>query len=258
MEDIVIVEVRDNIAYVNINRPKQLNALNNELLDTLYDNMKKLDSDNSVKVIVITGIGKAFVAGADIESMVNMEPAEGELIARKGHRLMNYIENIKKPVIAAINGFALGGGCELGLACDFRIASENAKFGQPEINLGILPGFGGSQRLPKLIGISKAKMLIMTGDIIDAKKAYEIGLVDEILEDDKLMEYVEKLAIKLASKSSKTMNIIKETMNKTFQGNLEEGLKLEISKFKQSFSFEDKKEGMKAFLEKRKPDFKDR
>ena len=168
-------EVKDGIAYVTVNRPKSLNALSKEVLSELDEALDKINEDPEVKIAILTGEGRAFVAGADISQMVNLTGIEGQEMMKQGARVMNHIEDIDKPVIAAVNGFALGGGCELAMACDIRIASEKAKFGQPEVNLGIIPGFGGTQRLPRLVGKGMGKYLIMTAEYIDAQEAYRIG-----------------------------------------------------------------------------------
>ena len=200
----IIIEKKLNVAWIKINKSESLNALDEKIISELKFAFETVNNDSDVYVIALTGEGKAFVAGADIQQMSNMTANEAREFSNHGMQLMNYIENIEKPVIAAVNGFALGGGCELALACDIRIASTKAKFGQPEVGLGITPGFGGTQRLSRLVGSSNAKLLIFTGDIIDANQAYNLGLVNEIVEPDDLHQTVDDLANKIAFKSQKT------------------------------------------------------
>jgi len=252
----IIVEKKEGIATIKINRPKVLNALNMETIIELTDGIKALDNDDKVNVAILTGEGKAFIAGADISQMANMTPLEAKKFSDKGHCLMERIEKSRIPFIAAVNGFALGGGCETLMACDIVIAAKSAKLGQPEINLGISPGFGGTQRLPRLVGRMKAKELLLTGRNIDAVEAQEIGLVNMVVEDTELMETANKIAGKIASKSPVQTNFIKALVNKGADIDLNSANSLEISYFSSSFSTHDQKEGMKAFLEKRKPSFK--
>ena len=190
----IIFEKKDGIGYVTMNRPKALNALNTDVLTELDDVFRAIDKDEEVKIAIITGAGRAFVAGADIAQMSELNGTEGRDMTIQGQQVMELIESINKPVIAAVNGFALGGGNELSMACDIRIASEAAKFGQPEVNLGIIPGYGGTQRLPRLVGKGMAKKLIYSAEMIDAEEAYRIGLVDEVVSAEELMEAAEKLA----------------------------------------------------------------
>ena len=178
MYETIKYEVSGNIGYVTINRPKAMNALNGEVLDELYAAFTEVAADDQVKAVILTGEGKAFVAGADIAQMNQLDAIEGRALIAKGHKVMNYMESIEKPFIAAVNGFALGGGCELAMACDIRIASEKAKFGRPEVNLGIIPGFGGTQRLPRLVGKGMAKYVIMTAEMVGSEEAQRIGLVE--------------------------------------------------------------------------------
>ena len=252
----IVVEKKDGIAIIKINRPKVLNALDINTIEELTIAVKELDSDEKVNVAILTGEGKAFIAGADISQMANMTPLEAKKFSDKGHCLLNRIEKSRLPFIAAVNGFALGGGCETLMACDIVIASKNAKLGQPEINLGISPGFGGTQRLPRLVGRMKAKELLLTGRNISAEEAKEIGLVNMIVEDEELMNTANKIAGKIASKSPVQTNFIKALVNKGSDIDLHSANSLEISYFSSSFSTHDQKEGMKAFLEKRKPEFK--
>jgi enoyl-CoA hydratase len=251
------IEKKGDIATIKINRPEALNALNKETISELTKAVGELESDKKIKVAILTGEGdKAFIAGADIKQMVNMTPLEAKEFAELGHAMLNKIENSRIPFIGAINGYALGGGCETLMACDICIAGKSAKLGQPEINLGVHPGFGGTQRLPRLVGRMKAKELLFTGRNIDADEAFQIGLVNMVVEDEKLMETAEKIASKIASKSSVQIQFIKELVNKCADIDLSSANSMEISYFSTGFSTKDQKEGMKAFLEKRKPDFK--
>jgi enoyl-CoA hydratase len=253
----IIVEKKDGIGTIKINRPKVLNALNKDTILELTKAVAELDKDKNIKVVILTGEGeKAFIAGADISQMKDMNPLEAKEFAEMGHNLLMNIESSRLPFIAAINGFALGGGCEVLMACDICIAGSSAKIGQPEINLGIHPGFGGTQRLPRLVGRTKAKELLLTGRNIDAEEACHIGLVNMVVEDDKLTETVEKMAGKIASKSTVQTDFIKSLVNKGADIDLHSACALEISYFASSFSTQDQKEGMTAFLEKRKPTFK--
>lgn len=250
----LLFEKKDpGIALLTINRPQAMNAMNSKVLEELSHAVEKVSADSSVKALVITGAGdKAFVAGADIAEMKDMVPPEALEFARKGHALMDAIENMEKPVIAAVNGFALGGGCELALACDMRIASKRARFGQPEIKLGITLGWGGTRRLTALIGPAKAKELIFTGAIIDADEALRIGLVNRVVEPEKLMDEALSLAGELAEKSPLTLKLAKRLVNEW------ENATLEKETFSHCFSTRDQKEGMAAFLEKRKAKFEGR
>ena len=233
-----------------------LNALNIETISEITSAVEELDADKKVKVAVLTGEGKAFIAGADIKQMSEMTPLEGKKFSELGHNMLMKIENSRIPFIAAINGYALGGGCEVLMACDICIAAKSAKLGQPEINLGVHPGFGGTQRLPRLVGRMKAKELMFTGKNIDAEEACNIGLVNMVVDDDKLIETTQKLAGQIASKSTVQTAFIKSLVNKGADIDINTACSLEISYFSSSFSTNDQKEGMKAFLEKRKPKFK--
>jgi len=251
------VEKKEGIATIKINRPKVLNALNTETVIELTKAVFELEHDKKIKVAILTGEGdKAFIAGADISQMANMTLLEAKEFAEHGHNMLNSIEKSRLPFIAAVNGYALGGGCETLMACDIAIVGKSAKIGQPEINLGISPGFGGTQRLPRHVGRMKAKELLLTGRNIDAEEAHSIGLVNMVVDDDKLMETAEKIAVKIAGKSSVQTNFIKALVNKGADIDLNTANSLEISYFSSSFSTHDQKEGMKAFLEKRKPVFK--
>ena len=252
----ILVEKKESIGVIKINRPNNLNALNKDTILELTKAVEELEKDKSIKVVILTGEGKAFIAGADIRQMKDMNPSEAKKFAEMGHKLLMNIENSRLPFIAAVNGYALGGGCEVMMACDICIASSSAKIGQPEINLGIHPGFGGTQRLPRLVGRMKAKELLLTGDNIDANEAHRIGLVNMVVPDDKIMEETEKIASKIAGKSTVQTAFIKTLVNKGMEVDLNKACALEISYFSKSFQTEDQKEGMTAFLEKRKPNFK--
>ena len=252
----IIVEKKDAVGIIKINRPNALNALNIATLKEITDAISELEKDKKIKVAVLTGEGKAFIAGADISAMVDMIPSEAKEFSELGHNMLYKIEKSRLPFIAAVNGYALGGGCETLMACDIAIAGKSAKIGQPEINLGIHPGFGGTQRLPRLVGRMKAKELLLTGRNLSAEEAQSIGLVNLVVDDEKLMEEVEKLANQISSKSSVQTSFIKELVNKGVDTNLNSANSLEISRFSSSCSTYDQKEGMKAFLEKRKPNFK--
>ena len=244
------------LAIITINRPKKLNALNKQTIEELHNAFINLEEDSSVKVIVITGSGdKAFVAGADISEFANFSIDNGGKLAAKGQELLfNLIENYSKPVIAAINGFALGGGLELAMACHFRVASDNAKMGLPEVSLGVIPGYGGTQRLPQLVGKGKAMELIMTAAMISAEKALELRLVNYVSSLEELMPLVGKLANKIMSNSLVAIGAAIKSVNANFKDGVD-GYKVEVSEFGNCFGTEDFKEGTTAFLEKRKANF---
>jgi enoyl-CoA hydratase/3-hydroxyacyl-CoA dehydrogenase len=246
----------DNIAIITMNRPEAMNALNSKVLSDLNDIVDSVQKDNDITAVIITGEGKAFVAGADIKEMMDKNPIEARKFTLLGQEVFRKIENMNKPVIAAVNGFALGGGCELALSCDIILASENAKFGLPEVGLGIHPGFGGTQRLPRLIGKAKAKELIFTGDTLDAKEAERIGLVNMVVASDKLPGAARSLAKKIASKAPIAIRLAKSAVNKGCEMDLDTGLLYEVESVSNTFSTKDSKEGMKAFTERRKPEFK--
>ncbi len=253
----IIYEVEEAVATVTINRPKVLNALNPAVVEELALAFTEIARDPEVKVAVLTGAGdKAFVAGADIAAMAQMTALEGRRFARRGQEVLFMIEKLDKPVIAAVGGFALGGGTELAMACDFIYASTKAKFGQPEINLGIIPGFGGTQRLPRLVGRAWAKELCLTGEIIGAELAKEIGLVNRLFEPQELMPAVMKTARAIADKGRVAMRAIKTLINDGYDLPLERAIPMEAECFATCFASPDQKEGMTAFLEKRKPQFK--
>lgn len=251
-------EVKGNLGYLTINRPKALNALNTEVLSELADALKEIEADDAVKAVIVTGEGKAFVAGADIAQMSKLNAVEGRAMMQAGHKVMNTIDQMPKPFIAAVNGFALGGGCELAMACDIRIASSKAKFGQPEVGLGIIPGFCGTQRLSRLVGKGIAKYLIYSAEMINAEEAFRIGLVEKVVEPDALMETAEKLANTIASKAPIAVAQAKIAINNGFDMDLKSASQLEVEATTVCFGSEDQKEGMAAFLEKRAPEWKNR
>lgn len=248
----LLLEREDKIATVTFNRPKALNALNQETLLEVLACFRALQEDEAVQVVILTGSGaKAFVAGADIAFMKEMTPLEARNFAFLGQEVMNTIERLEKPVIAAINGFALGGGCELAIACDIRLASDNARFGQPEVNLGIVPGFGGTQRLPRLIGKGRASELIFTGDMIDAAEAYRIGLVNRVVPQDQLLPSCREMAAKIASRGPVAVKLSKGAIINGLEMDLARACGYEADQFALGFTSADQKEGMEAFLEKR-------
>lgn len=253
----IILKKEGNIAIITINRPKVLNALNKKTLLELTDLVSALEKDKNINVVILTGAGeKSFVAGADIKEMSDMTVLEAKDFSEIGHNLLEQIRKSRLPYIAMINGYALGGGCEIMTACDITVACKSAKLGQPEINLGITPGFCGTQCLPRLVGRAKAKKLMLTGDNISADEAYRIGLITEVTEDNDLYDKTMEIAKKIASKSSVTSSFIKSLVNKGSDIDMHSACALEISYFSSGFGTEDQKEGMKAFLEKRKPLFK--
>lgn len=256
MYNTIKYEVKERIAYFTINRPQAMNALNTEVLTELYNAFSAFRDDKGADVAILTGEGKAFVAGADIAEMNSVTSVEVRDMMIQGHRLMNLMENIEKPIIGAINGFALGGGCELACACDIRLASEKAKFGQPEVNLGITPGFGGTQRLPRLVGRGMGKYLIYTAEIIGADEAHRIGLVEKVYAPDELMDEAVKLAQLLQSKSLIAVGMAKTAINAGFDMGIEAASKIEVSAFASAHSSDERVEGMAAFLEKRPANFK--
>ncbi len=255
----LLAEKNDGITMITINRPKALNALNVDTLNELMEALKIAHTDDETKVIIITGSGeKAFVAGADIAFMQPLNAVEGFEFAHLGQEAFMAIERCPKPVIAAINGFALGGGEELCMACDMRIAAENAKFGQPEINLGIIPGFAGTQRLPRLVGKTAAKYIIYTGDMFGAEEAYRLGLVNKVVPLKDLMAEAKSIATKIASKGAVSLKIAKSAIDVGIETDFNTGSIHESELFGLCFATADQKEGMKAFLEKRKAKFVDR
>jgi enoyl-CoA hydratase len=246
----------DGIGTVTVNRPAALNALNERVCTELNDVFQQIETDPDVRVVIITGSGKAFVAGADVGEMHPQSSVQISNFVAVMRRTGERIYSLSKPVIGAINGFALGGGCELAMCCDLRIASEGARFGQPEMNLGIIPGFGGTQRLARLVGVARAKELIYTGDMIDARTALAMGLVNKVVPPENLMSEARTLAQKMLSKSSVALSLAKKAINGGLEANLATGLDLEGECFALCFATEDQKEGMAAFMEKRKAQFK--
>ncbi len=258
MAENVLLERRGRIALITINRPDKLNALNIATRKELADALDELRNDEEIRVVVITGAGeKAFVAGADINEFAGRTAVQQRAVM-KAKSVFTAAEDFPKPLIAMINGFCLGGGCELALACDIRIASDRAKFGQPEINLGIIPGGGATQRLTRLIGEGKAMQMVLTGEMIDAQEAYRLGLVNEVHPAAELEAKTMEMATKIAEKSPIALTMAKTSVKNAARMNLREGLDQEIDLFALCFSSEDKEEGVRAFLEKRKADFKGR
>ena len=255
----IVFERNENIAILKINRPEKLNALNLRTMKELKNAFIAIKEDDAVSVVLITGAGdKAFVAGADIKELNELNVISGKDFAEAGQSVFNLIENSEKPVIAVVNGYALGGGSELALACHIRLASENAKFGQPEVNLGIIPGYGGTQRLTRLINSGRAMQYILTGDVISAKEAHRIGLVNEIYTEEDLMDKAFEMAQKIASKGQIAVRMAVKSVVACDELSESEGQKLEASLFAACCGSEDFKEGTSAFLEKRKPEFKNK
>jgi len=253
----ILVETRGRVGLITLNRPKALNALNDALMNELGDALEKFQDDEGIGAVVITGSEKAFAAGADIGAMKDwgyMDVYKGEYITRNWERM----RSMKKPVIAAVAGFALGGGCELAMMCDILIAADTARFGQPEIKLGIIPGAGGTQRLPRAVGKAKAMDLILTGRMMDAAEAERAGLVSRVVSADKLIEEALACATQIAEFSLPSVMMAKEAINRAFESPLAEGMLFERRLFHSLFATEDQKEGMAAFVEKRKPGFKHR
>lgn len=255
----VIYEKEEGIGIITLNRPKRMNALDRTSINEIIQLIDEISNDDEVAVVIIKGSKKYFCAGADIEDVIGITSCvEAHQWFNQGQAVMNDIENLEKPVVAAVSGPALGGGCELALACDIRIAAENAIFGQPEIKLGVLPGGGGTQRLTRLISIGKAKEMLYTGDVIDAQEAYRIGLVNKVVDLESLMDEVKELAYKMASRPAFALKMTKTVINKGINMDLQSALAYEARCVEMLFSTEDKNEGMKAFIEKRKPVYKGR
>lgn len=252
----ILIEKQDNIAVVTINRPTKLNALNKATIQELHDGFNALNEDKSVKAIIITGSGeKAFVAGADIAEFANFSISEGQQLAAEGQALLfDFVQNLSTPVIAAVNGFALGGGLELAMSCHFRIASTNAKMGLPEVTLGVIPGYGGTQRLAQLIGKGRAMELITTAGMIDAETAKNYGLVNHVVAQDELLEFAKGIATKISNNSTVAIAKAIQALNANFEDGTN-GYEVEIENFGACFGTEDFKEGTSAFLEKRKAAF---
>ncbi len=245
-------EKRNELGIITFNRPEVMNVLDTKTLLELRDSLTELEMDTQIRVIIITG-NKIFSSGANVKELKEKHPSEAEAFSRLGHDVCNQVENMVKPVIAAVNGYALGAGCEISLACDIRIAGKSAKFGQPEVNLGLIPGFGATQRLTRLVGIGWAKDLILSGRIIDAIEAESIGLVNNVVDDNKLMDKARERAQVLAQKSPLALKAAKGLIDKNLD--IKRGLEMEIVSFSECFASQDHIEGINAFLEKRRPKF---
>ncbi|NBL65444.1 enoyl-CoA hydratase [Flavobacterium sp. NST-5] len=254
--DNILIHSENGIATLTINRPEKLNALNKATIAELHNAFETLEQQAEIRAIILTGSGeKAFVAGADISEFASFSVAEGEMLAAQGQeQLFDFVENLKKPVIAAVNGFALGGGLELAMACHFRIASDNAKMGLPEVSLGVIPGYGGTQRLPQLIGKGKAMELIMTAGMLTAEEAKTCGLVNYVVPQSELLDLAKNIAVKILRNSPMAISKAIEAVNANFKHDVD-GFRAEIKAFGECFGTEDFKEGTTAFLEKRKPTF---
>jgi len=247
----IIFEKEDNIAIITFNRPEARNAVNNQVRAEFTAAIAEVEADDDIKVLILTGSGKAFSAGVDIKEFSKTTPYHAHNLFRLGER----VEKLPKPVIAAVNGFSLGGGNEIALACDIIIASEKAKFGQPELNIGIIPGGGATQRLPRMIGVCRAKELIFTSDVITAEEAFNLGMINRVVPEDQLMPTAKEIAKKIATKSPAALKLAKQAINYAMQTSLESGLKYEYELYSLSLGLEDKVEGVNAFLEKRPPKF---
>ncbi len=255
MEFIIVTEqYAPGVALIQLNRPKELNALNRQLMEEVWDTLQRLDKNDNVRVIIITGNDQAFAAGADIKQMADKSAAEMLMIDQ--FSTWDQIRKTRKPIIAAVSGFALGGGCEFAMMCDMIIASETAKFGQPEIRIGTMPGAGGTQRLTKALGKAKAMELILTGKFLSAEEAFTRGLVNKVVPVEMYLREALELATEIAQQSPIAVLLAKEAVNRSFETHLDEGLQFERRNFYLTFATEDQKEGMKAFIEKRKPDYK--
>ncbi len=252
---ILKLEITNKIALVTVSRPQALNALNSDFFAEMDEMINQISANKEVRAMVITGEGKAFVAGADIAEMSNMNSEQGAAFSKKGQAVFYRFGNMEIPVIAAVNGFALGGGCELAMSCDIRIASTFAKFGQPEVNLGLIPGYAGTQRLPRFIGLSNALYLLMTADIINAEEAFRLGLVQKVVEPEKLIEEAINVANKIASKGKIAIKMVKEVAIKGSMLDFNSASELEAKEFGKLFGTVETNEGMNAFLEKRKPNW---
>jgi len=247
------------IATLTIDRPKALNALNQATLAEIQSALLDAGSDPAVRGVIVTGAGdKAFVAGADITEIASASPLQAQAFTRHGQAVFDFVETLGKPVIAAVNGYALGGGCELAMACTLRIAAENASFGQPEVKLGVMPGFGGTQRLPRLVGKGRAMQIILTAQNIDAREAHRIGLVNEVVEPARLMARAEEVLLQIIANAPLAVRLSMAAMNQGLEAGQAQGLALESASFALCASAEDKREGTTAFLERRRPQFNDR
>ena len=255
--EMILVKISDHVCVITLNRPSALNALNNQLIDEIAHAVTSAENNDKVRCMVITGSEKAFAAGADIKEMAEKTFVEVTTTDLFGASMMP-IQNAKKPIIAAVSGYALGGGCELAMMCDFIICSESAKFGQPEINLGVISGIGGTQRLTRIVGKPKAMDMHLTGRFMDAQEAERAGLVSRVVPDKLLMEVTLEVAVKIAEKSQLAVKAVKDSVNRSFETTLSEGLLFERRVFHSMFATDDQKEGMSAFLEKRDPQFRDK
>ncbi len=252
----LLFEIKDSIAIISINRPQKLNALNEATIKELGLAIGEVQNNPEIKAAILTGVGeKAFVAGADISELSKLGMVEATEASRLGQRIFAQFEMCSKPVVALVNGFALGGGCELAMCCHFRIASEAARFGQPEVNLGLVPGYGGTQRLPRLVGRGIALELLLTGDMISADRAYQLGLVNKVVPANTLLDEGKKMLTKIISKGPLAVKFCIEAVHHGLNSSLETGLEIEANYFGMAFGTEDKKEGTTAFLEKRKAQF---
>lgn len=253
----ILFEKKDKIVYITINRPKVLNALNWQTMKEIRDAFLSIKEENTVRGVIVTGAGeKSFIAGADIKELATKDAVGAKEFSMTSQEILHLIEHFPKPIIAAVNGFCLGGGCELAMACQMRVASENAKFGQPEVNLGIIPGNGGTQRLPRLVGKGRALELILTGNMIDAQEAYRIGLVNRVAKPELLISTAEEILTTILTKGPVAVKLCLEAVNHGMELTLDEGVQLEANLFGLCFATEDMKEGTRAFIEKRKPKFK--
>jgi enoyl-CoA hydratase len=253
----IIWERKDRVAWITLNRPQQLNALGRKSMEELEEALTAAEKEDGIRALVITGAGeKAFAAGADIQELAALSPMEAEAFSRFGQNIFRHLEGLRKPSVAAINGLALGAGCELAASCTLRIASDVSKFGQPEVNLGIIPGWGGTQRLPRIIGRSRALSLILTGEIIEAQEAWRIGLVDKVVAASELRPTVEGLVDRMLRKGPLALSGVLEAMIEGEGRSLEEGMAREAKIFGELWETVDRQEGLRAFLEKRKPDFR--
>lgn len=256
MSQYLNITIKDGIALVVFNRPEALNALNTAVLKELDSFLGTVAHDRSIQVVILTGEGKSFIAGADISEMAELDARGGMHFGAFGQKVFRKLETLSKPTIAAVNGFALGGGCELAMSCDIRVASEAAVFGQPEVGLGIIPGFSGTQRLPKLVGVAKAKELIMTGDKVKADEALKLGLVNHVVPAGELMEKAEGIARKIMKNAGVAVRLAKKAIDEGYGKDIETGNHLEAGYFGICFSTHDQKHGMEAFMKKEKPSFK--
>ena len=255
--EMILVKISDHVCVITLNRPSALNALNNQLIDEIGHAVTSAENNDKIRCMVITGSEKAFAAGADIKEMAEKTFVEVTTTDLFGASMMP-IQNAKKPIIAAVSGYALGGGCELAMMCDFILCSESAKFGQPEINLGVIAGIGGTQRLTRIVGKPKAMDMHLTGRFMDAQEAERAGLVSRVVPDKLLMEVTLEVAVKIAEKSQVAVKAVKDSVNRSFETTLSEGLLFERRVFHSMFATDDQKEGMSAFLEKRDPQFRDK